>query len=418
MLSNNWMMSWTRRTGWLLPLFVSFALMTLFSVEAVAAPPPAATTSYATTVPATGLGQPDYFGDSLVYMAVDQCGNYYAMDSEFGGELFEVPAGGGAATYIAAPSEHGAGWESNQILIMDTGRNNLYLSASPGNQVLFHIPIVNCALNNSAYSFSAWTNIWGAPAGSASNIYYWGPTALAVDAAGNLFAASWGNAIFEVNLATDPSGKTETLLTPQLSATITAMTIDANNNILYAQGGGIIYELPFSNGAYASTAVTFASGYSDVVGLALDSLGNLYVTDAANHYGYQSVIYEIPNEGTGSAAALNPADQSILATEIAAQSPVAIDLQGNLIYGNWDASIHEVTLGKANAGTVAAGSSSTATIDVSFNASVTPATIAVIGSGFSVSGGSCATGTAYTVGQSCTVKVNFAPTIVVLPLAY
>jgi sugar lactone lactonase YvrE len=400
------MKSWTQRTAWLLPLLGILAVLAPFSAEA-GATPPVAVISSPITYPVTGLGS------SQDNLAVDKCGNLYVMDAENGGQLYEIPANGGAATLNTLASGHGQGWNGGANFIgMDNAKNNLFVGEGNGHQVVFRIPIVNCVLQNSAYNFSAWTGIYAPPgsgSGAVGNSYWWKSTALAGDAAGNMFVATGDNGLFEIYLATDSSGNSGTQLIGSggLSSAIDSMVIDSSNNLYYVIGDGKIYELTFSAGAYATTAVTLSGGLAGnkLTGLAVDGLGNLYVTDTG-----ASTISVIPNETIGSTTALNPADQYIVASGISAQYAVAIDLLGNLYFANWGAQIGEVTPGKMNVGSVSAGGNSTGTANVVFNAAVTPKTITFSsGSAFSSSGGLCAVGTAYTAGQTCTISVKFHP---------
>jgi sugar lactone lactonase YvrE len=177
--------------------------------------------------------------------------------------------------------------------------------------------------------------------------------------------------------------------------------------------GGALYELQVTTQAtstaqavYSSTPVLFGSGYStNVVGVAVDSLGNLYVADGGN-----SVIYEIPYETNGSTSALNPSDQFVVATGVTLENPVAPDLLGNLYFANDGASVYKLSLGSANFGAAAVNSSLTATADVVFNAAETPASFTFSSNGAFIStGGTCAAGS-YTAGESCTINAKFTPT--------
>lgn len=215
--------------------------------------------------------------------------------------------------------------------------------------------------------------------------------------------------MFEINFAADSTGNTGTELIAAggLKSSIDSLAIDSSNNLYYVIGDGKIYELTYSNSAYAATAVTLTGGLAGnkLTGLAFDSAGNLYVTDSN-----ASTISVIPNETSNGVTALNPADQYIVASGIGIQYAVAVDLLGNIYYANWGANIGEVSPGKVNIGSVSVGGNSAGTATVIFNATVTPAAITVASGGaFSKTGGQCTTKTTYNAGQTCTITASFAP---------
>ena len=73
-----------------------------------------------------------------------------------------------------------------------------------------------------------------------------------------------------------PSGAGSTLSSGSASAD--AVTVDGAGNIYVALSNGAIMELP---GGVAAKAVQFASGFTTPAGLAVDSYGNVYVSDSA-----------------------------------------------------------------------------------------------------------------------------------------
>jgi sugar lactone lactonase YvrE len=405
MLSNDWMKSWTRRAARLLPLLAILALLAPFAPRAAAATQisgvPAVITYGASTYPGALSS-----GNNLVYTAPDSCGNVYAMQL-YGGNIYEFPFGGGTPSLAVAG--WGQGWSGSQNLYMDAAKANIYVSEGPnGGGEAARIPIVNCALQPGSMLK------YNAPNGVAAggNVYWWCASAMASDAAGDVFIGTTGNTLFELDNTGNPL---PLLLTgPGLSSTIVSMAVDANNNVFFAMGNAI-YELPYSNGGYGANPtpvlVPSALTYTNLVGITFDSAGNLYVTDQGPQYQNNATLSVIPNVSNGTTSALAPADQYIIVQHVNAQSPLGIGTTGNLYYGNWGSSVYELALNTANAGSAAVGNSATATVYVEFSASVTPQTISfTTGSAFSVSGGTCATGTAYTAGQSCTIIVKFSPT--------
>ncbi len=370
-----------------------------------------------TTVPATGLG---YYQANI---ALDSCGNIYSIQSGSvysapggavaGGLVVEIPAGGGAATTILAAG--GPNYDSN-ALFMDATKSNLYVTEGPYN--VYKIPITNCVPQTGSKTSFGIGNL-----GPVS--YYWSGGAVAADSAGNVFIGTnadccgSGNELVEEN-ATDTTGTT--LLT-NIKNNITSIALDKSNNLYFVQGGGL-YELPYNSTSlsYAAAAVSFGSGYSsNVVGVATDAAGNLYVSDAGAS-GTTSAIYEIPNETSGSTSALNPADQFAVATGITISGPVALDPSGNIYYTNENYTgtvtypgslnyIYELTRQNAVFASSAVGTSASTTLNVLFNAAETPASISIAGPKgvfTGAAGGTCAA-KAYAAGDSCTVNVTFAP---------
>jgi pectin methylesterase-like acyl-CoA thioesterase len=121
------------------------------------------------------------------------------------------------------------------------------------------------------------------------------PSAVAVDGAGNLFAAS-GTSILESLAASTTS--TQTLATG-LSAAPTAISVDPTGNIFYLNGSSSIQELAVT-AAGAGSATTYSAatlaytpnslGTADPVALATDKAGNLFVADEQSSAG---TIYRI-----------------------------------------------------------------------------------------------------------------------------
>lgn len=376
-----------------------------------------------TTVTATGL--PNY----QAHVAIDLCGNFYTLQSGSvysdgpavnGGLLSFTPSGGGSvqAVYPAAGTSYNA-----NTMFMDATKTHLYISEGPDN--LYRIPISNCTLQTSAASTISIGNL-----GSVS--YYWDAGAVAADVAGDIFigtdtdCCANGNELIEEN-----AGQTQgTNLLLNLPDPIVSMVLDASGNIYYVQGGGL-YELPVTTPAtstttavYAANPVSYGSGYStNVVGVTMDSAGNLYVSDAGSNLGNPSVpqngvVYEIPLEGD----ALNPADQFVLANGLSVTSEVATDTSGNIYYLNVNYNgapagaqtenyIYELTRNSATFGQQGVGRTGSSSVNVVFNEpeTLTGISFASANPAFSTGTGTCATGTAYAAGSACLVTANFTP---------
>jgi len=386
--------------------------------------PPIVVTS-TSTVPATGLAGDE--GD----VALDACGNIYAVQ-QYGGEVDKILAGGGAISVVVAAGN--ANYDPANIWI-DSSKSNLFVTQGTSGSI-WQIPITNCVPQTSSQ-----VNIGIGKLGALS--YYWNPSAVATDSAEDIFFATDvaccanSNELVELfaNGGANPSGTVLLGGTTNLANPITSIAVDSKSNIYYVSGG-ILYELavttpatPTAPALYSSTPVLFGSGYVNVVGVALDGAGNLYVADqgtggyyAVNGYYPEiylsSVLYVIPNQ----ASALNPADQYILAEGSGTTNPLtfaatpAISAQGSIFFGAANSgvtgsAVYEMTQGNANFGAVALGNNSSGTMTVAFNAAETPAAFQLTGpsSVFTSTGGSCAPAISYTVGQSCTVTASFAP---------
>lgn len=324
--------------------------------------------------------------------AVDACGNIYTVAS-YSGQVTEIPAGGGTPTKVF--SENSDNWTINNISI-DPTKSHLYVTG--GQYTMFSIPIVNCSLQTA--------NKVSVSIGNQGAISYWFTTsAIAGDASGNIFIATnnaccaTANELIEED-ATSTTGKT---LIASLPKQIDSMTLDAHNNIFFVSGGQL-YELPYASGAYAGSAVSFGGTYGNATGVSFDLAGNLYVTDNS-----ASMIYEIPLES----GVLNPADQFVVASHVAATSALTFGLPSDFYFTNNDANLYDLRVGYANLGSLAAGSAATATLGIQFNASEAPKSFSTTAnSSFQFSGTStCAAGTSYSPAQggvaSCTAAVTY-----------
>ncbi|MGA3370534.1 MAG: Ig-like domain repeat protein [Terracidiphilus sp.] len=399
MFSNNQGKSWTRRTAWMMPLMGILALLLPFAAEAASSVPAAVAFTY-TALPPGGIA------NNMVNPGLDACGNIYILE-EYSGNVWELPAGGGAATEVITGTS--PGWDWNDYLYMDASKANLYVSSGWTSGAMIKYPIVNCVLQTSAQAITTYYAPDATVAGG--NQYYWEASAVVSDAAGDVFIATDGNGLFE----TMPSGKSTDLLTG-LSNYIISMALDQSNNLYLAMSNNILYELAYSNGAYSSTPVALPTpatvsvppNYSNLFGLYTDAAGNLWVTDEGPKYKSNTTLFIIPNE----AGALNPSDEYIYARGFDAQTAVDLDTQGNVYVGNWTTSIYEVTVNNANVGSAAVGAVASTTVNVVFNAPETLTAFGFIGGNgvFTVaSGGTCALSTAYTPGQTCTLSINFTP---------
>ncbi len=387
--------------------------------------PPVAITS-TSTIPATGL--PGDLGD----VALDACGNIYAVN-EGSGQVVEVPSGGGAATTVLGANSYGTA-----SLTINQAKNTLYVLQGFTGSVT-SIPISNCVPQPGSSS-----SISIGKLGAIS--YYWGGSALATDSAGDLFVATGGACcapnyeLLELyaNGGSNPSGIT---LLGNLPNQINSMTVDSSGNIYYADSSGAFYELTVTTAETSTASAVYSAApvagpvpsggsYVSVAGVAIDALGNLYVADAGKSGQYpingyypplnlSSILYVIPYQATG----LNPKAGYILAEGSGTSNPLtfattfAISPTGNIFFGTDNsgangATIYEMTQSNVNSGSVALGNSGLVTANVVFNAAETPSAFQLTSASgvFSSTGGTCSGGTSYAVNSSCTVTAKFVPT--------
>ncbi len=365
---------------------------------------PIVASSSTSLAPGTGAG----------IAVVDKCGNVYINPN---GGLTEIQAGTGVVT-VLYPNTNGYG--GGPGLAIDQAKANIYFPESGDwySSKFAQLPIVNCTPGTPNDTF----------ANNASFLdgYYYGTGGLiTTDGAGDVFFATTNNSnkdILEEPYAA-PGATAGTPTAPLLNwpNSITGLASDSAGNLYFADstagtgGTSNIYIIkPVGAGAYA-TPILFASGFStNVVGLSFDPQGNLYVADNG-----KTAIYEIPLEGSGSTAALNPAHvYEVVSTGTVGS--VAVDASHNIYVSNYSG-YTKYAIGSAAATQTAIGKSSTLQINYVFNTAQTISAIAV-NSGtsaspyFTAATGGCAA-QAYAAASTCSLTLNFTPTLVGLQRA-
>jgi sugar lactone lactonase YvrE len=273
--------------------------------------------------------------------------------------------------------------------------NNLYFSSYQWDGKLLMIPSVNCVPQVSMATEVALP-------GSAE-AYWYSPSTLVTDAAGDVFIADYQKQILEYSTA----GALTVLSTASTSASYIA--IDPKGNLYFDyDSGGTIYELANSPTGYATSTTSIATSLVNAAGLTFDANGNLYVIDSTTN-----IIYEIPY--SVDMASLAPTNiYPIAASPDAQDYPLSIANDGkSLLYASANNTLYELLPGSPNFGNVAIGSTATASVNFSFNSAITPAASLVVPAGgvFSDTGTGTCQATTYAVDSNCTVNVSFKPTM-------
>jgi sugar lactone lactonase YvrE len=287
--------------------------------------------------------------------------------------------------------------------------------------------------------------------------YYFQPWGVALGnsntgpATGNIIVGNQnsGNWIFDMAIQGAWSNPTVTQSSSSTFEILSAMTarpislaVDPEGDIFFVEDSSQkaflpgVYEIPQSivaAGEAAGTAgvtetdtstgiVRVDPSLPDVTGVVTDAAGNLYISDGDDG------VFFVPNSnGTINTSA------AVMLTPVPAQGEVAIDPARKILYvptteaqNNGQADVAEARIGYAEFGSSAVGKATSALpIDFSFNGSVTPASFVIVQDAmttpeFSITGGTCATGTAYgplssTSGappSSCDETVTYTPAAV------
>ncbi len=381
------------------------------------------------------------------HVAVNTLGDIFYV-SQTANIAYEIPHG--TTTPIAIVT----GLSGGRSVALDKNQN-LYVPSNYSGRVI-EIPFISGTYatnvaNSSSLPVCPSTGIALIPCqpfsnGGAATGYYLQATDLAFDGAGNLYLlgerAGGGSCDTTTTAATCnlllEYPATSGAVLPATNGTLIAggingqlpqnnsaqLTVDSAGDVFYADGT-TLYEISATNIAAinsaktpalaASMALTSAIILTPAVGLktpggvAIDSFGNLYVSDSGNNR-----FVEFPQVN----GVPQPASAFVFSNTYSANS-AAVDPAGRLVYtgyANSTSNLSILTPWSANFGTLTPGTPSAVTsLGISFNGPVTPATIAltsVSNGAFALSGGTCAATTAYVAGGSCTIGVTYTPNAV------
>lgn len=452
--------------------FAGFAIALLFCLTLSGNAAAQGTVPLVTVSSAAGLSHPTGWG-AIQQSAMDSFGDWFVVDYSNGALYEFPAGGGAAITLAPpSPSASLGGGYQNPGIAIDPN-NNIFLEANWNNCLVFfpynsstgtwtglndggandlgpsNPTTTMCTNSGKNNEPEAWAQYGVADLTGTGLPGYFQPWGLAIGNNNNLiFGDNGGNdgiAIHSllVNGAwTNPTAAGVNWV-PATSLSERPMSIaqDPEGNAYFVEDytctncnssivPGVL-EIPAAttSGQYTSDCPVHANGASNPptgssclsrvdpdlpqsAGVIVDPAGNLYISDA------QTGVYMVPNS-SGSPAT----SSSVMLTGIPATGEVAIDWARNLMYvptnqkqANGQADVAVVGFGSAEYGSSPVGTTvaTGANVVFGFNGSVTPASFSIVEDGvqnpdFTISGGTCTTGTAYAANQSCLQNVSFTP---------
>ncbi len=170
----------------------------------------------------------------------------------------------GSPGYSATPVSIGSGFNNPSAVAVDAA-GNVYM-ADAFNAAVKKIPADG-----------------GPPVSIGSGFVY--PTGVAVDAAGDVFVADPSAGL----VSEIPVSGSQSTLGSGFVVTPVAVAVDQSGNVYVIDGGGsTLFKIPAGNG----TPVLLGSGFNELTALTVDQSGNLYVVD-----GGASIVYEVSEKG-------------------------------------------------------------------------------------------------------------------------
>ena len=252
------------------------------------------------------------------------------------------------------------------------------------------------------------------------------PNGIAVDSAGDVFVSDAGNArVAELPRVGTGYGPQTTVPTDGLYGPV---AVDGAGDLFILDTTGVV-ELPRTGTGYGSPATLPFSGLNGPNAIAVDSTGDVFVTNAN-----VLTVVELPRTGTGYGPQTTLLDVGLPTSLTTMVEAIAVDSAGDhLFIANQDAfgycpcnpeftyggNVVEVQTHSVNFGSTYLSSSgktpysTTLTLDFAANANLTLGTPLVLTGGapnldFTLASGSSCTG-AVTEGSFCTVNVTFSP---------
>lgn len=360
--------------------------------------------------------------------AISSKGDLVVYDFEQGA-LYEFPGGGGPMITLAGPglAGPGGGWANSGVAIDPW--DNLWIGQN-WNAELIRIPYdaVNHTWNLADPNAITYQYTWGGGNQSFNTALgnWFQAAAIAIgpkqsnETATMVISAESSGTLYSASIDADGNVTNGATVVTSMTARARSLAIDPIGNIYFYEDGGVggIVRVPAGVTGLADdkSLARVDPNLANPTGVTVDLSGNVYVSDSSTG------VYLVPNEG----GTPNPSD-SVLIAAVPAYANVDFDLLRGIIYvptkqgenGGWASpggavynDVVEVSLSNLAFGTGANFASSAAqTIDFGFAASETPASFDIMDGGaestdFSiVNGGTCAAGTTYAAGASCTVNI-------------
>ena len=333
-------------------------------------------------------------------LALDGAGNIY--DANNGGNLVKIPAGGGTGSVV---SPNGLTFSNEVTGVAVDGAGNLFISDHLNSRIIVITP------GGVASVLSI--------AGLSPTLGF--PTALAMDAAGNLYISDYSRGrVIEVS-SLSVAGTTSTgigtvigtgsFITSSLG--ITGVAVDSLGNIYIPDGyAGTDPSRVIKVTAAGVVSLLTPNGitFSRPEGVSADGMGNVYVTDAGHNR-----IVEITTAGVASVLAISGLSAP---TTLGAPFGVTVDPFGNLYIpdaGNNRVLFVNVSgsaLAFPTTGTGTASAAKTATVTNLGNQPLVFSTNPTYTANFSVNSADinpCTSSTSLLAGLTCDVSVKFTP---------
>ncbi len=369
-----------------LPRGVTLALSICFIVFCAFAQGLAAQSAYfsgvSATLLSTGLSAPNG-------VAIDSSGNLFVADTG-NNQVKEILAAGGYTTVNVL----GGGY---------TFANPKGVAVDKSGNVFVADSLSNGTSNGGV------EEILAAGGYSTVNILITGlasPYGVAVDSADNIFVVDTNNSQVKEFLAAASYAMPNVLGGGFSFSFPTGLALDALGNVFVSDDSNAIREILVASGYTAVN--TLVSGYGGPSGIAVDASGNVFFSDS-----YQNHIDEL-------IAADNYATVKPFYAGLNTPAGLAVDRQGNFFTADTvnntvtEIFTQAVNLGSAN---IATGPPITATLSFTFLSGGAIAAPGVLTQGrpgqdfTDAGGGTCAAGTTFNTGDTCTVNVSFAPSV-------
>jgi len=299
-------------------------------------------------------------------LAIDSSGNLYIADSlnnrvrKVTGATISTIAGSGVMSYSGDGGSATAAQLNTPEAVAVDSSGNVYI-ADTVNNVIREISakgVISTIAGTGTAGF-------GGDGGSATSAQLNSPQGVAVDSSGNVYVADTANARVRkisggtistvAGSATQGYGGDGAAATSAQLYTPVGLAVDKSSNLYIADVDDSVVRKVSPSGIISTVAGSGAQGYSGDTGpatsarlngpegVAVDSSGNLYITDSLN-----SVVREVTPSGTITTFAGNGIDgysgdggQALLA-EFGSPSGIAVDSAGNVYIADSGARIRKV----------------------------------------------------------------------------